>query len=152
MIYRSIRNQNEWMGEKVKDQIISCMKLLHYEHTDNAFDSDWKSDWIERKLSEGSIMIVIAIDKGDLLTGYVRIETLNEEYTNSIYLVIREFYVPVLFRRQRIGSDLMEQVENLCESIGAISSVLDVRPENEALKFYQAIGYETVSLKMKKKC
>lgn len=67
------------------------------------------------------------------------------------YVVVDNLVVKAGFRQQGIGQKLMDKVDHWAISKGASDVELNVYEFNqEAIAFYQKLGYETISRKMSK--
>jgi ribosomal-protein-alanine acetyltransferase len=88
-----------------------------------------------------TIALVAKADNG--IAGFIITQVEVEENTEFGHIIT--INVPPAYRRQRIATKLLCEIENLLKQKGITECRLEVREDNNpAIKLYQAIGYQKV--------
>lgn len=96
------------------------------------FDAQNEAAGIEK--IEGEMIAIAAMDQGKIAGGLIAKQTYESIYINL--LAVDEGY-----REQRIGSQLMQKIEEIALQRGMIHLTLTTK-SYQALAFYQKNGYE----------
>ena len=141
--------------EKVKELIYELRKF------ESNFDKELKSpeeitdkliEWMKRKLTSPNTFLFLAVSDGRPL-GYVFgwIEKRSKNYWKTHrYGYICDIFVKEEFRGKGVGKALMEKAENWLREKGIEYINLEVYSKNPFMKFYENLGYERLSVRMKK--
>ena len=118
------------------------------------YDPSAAADYFAIALREGGHLIWLA-EIGTQSVGFIEAEVITRG-ENPFTTPIRVMYVHQLavaadFRRMGVARALMAAVEEAGRSLGAPEVRLEHRSFNEsAHRFYEALGYRTYSVKMRK--
>jgi ribosomal protein S18 acetylase RimI-like enzyme len=130
--------------------------LMHHEAWPNVFarpaDSARPRDAVMAMLADPEQSLIVA-EIDSRIAGFVRV-TLRDRQPPFIPVriaIVEEIVVAAERRGEGIGSRLMAEAEAWAKNNGANEVWLDVWDFNEgAIGFYASLGYETITLRMRK--
>lgn len=135
---------------KIAKMLISIGELHHTGRPDIYRDNLQKYDEndILEFLKDENSPIFVATDENDEVAGYAfcQIKTVNQ--TDALvgrkYVYIDDFCTDEKYRRQNVGSTLMDYVKTEIKKMGIESIELNVWEFNDsAIKFYEKCGFVT---------
>ena len=99
-------------------------------------------DFIEPVLSDRMNKILVAEDEDASFAGYVVVGETKNMFSPTGYGFVYDVFVEERFRRQGIGSKLIEAAEDFCKSRGLGTLKLEVATNNPvALELYEKTGF-----------
>ena len=140
---------------KIAKMLISIGELHHTGRPDIYRDNLQKYDEndILEFLKDENSPIFVATDENDEVAGYAfcQIKTVNQ--TDALvgrkYVYIDDFCTDEKYRRQNVGSTLMDYVKTEIKKMGIESIELNVWEFNDsAIKFYEKCGFVTLRREM----
>jgi diamine N-acetyltransferase len=130
--------------------------LMHHETWPNIFARPSRTarspEFVRSSLADPNQKLLVAVVQ-DRIAGFVRV-TLRDRQPPFIPVrigIVEEIVVTAEHRGEGIGSRLMAEAEAWAQNNGADEAWLDVWEFNEsAIGFYASLGYETITLRMRK--
>ena len=139
-------------------ELFNAVDTLHSDNLPNIFQRSpgpaRDKGYFYSLLSDEETALFVAEASGEIIgfiLAFIRDTPPIPVFISARIVLISDIAVMTKFRRQSIGSQLMERVCRWAETNGATSIELNVYSFNhDAIEFLRAIGFDIVSLRMRK--